>query len=517
MASRFYSSLLIVSLLLLINACTTTSRSPVEVTSPPPVQEQSTETEDNPSQDMQRNPSDRSLEEIIRLSTSTLMPQPDLALEITRSLESIPSGQLKTMIDSQLYDPEFTEWLELALLLRTTLINGDPITSAADDWANYHYGHVINHVNFLKLVADYKSYYPRPAQVAYLLPAEGGLAAAGKAIRDGIMSAYLDEPGNSQVRFYSSGDNSETAVAAYFQARADGATQIVGPLRLESTRALADLEIMDIPVLLLNEATQDEQAGNSQGSNANSLSLSQAAEAATVANLILAEGRKQAIVIAPDSDWGKRIESAFISTFQQGGGQITDTAYFDPATSDHSAMLTQLLEIDISEQRKADLQLRLGIPLTFEPIRRDDFDFIFMAANPSEGRELKPLLRFHDAGDIPVYAMGRIYSGRAQQSSDQDLNGVIFPTTRWQLQVAKSGSPKLNSIRGGAFGNLYALGQDAWQLLPWLPLMQKDPDLWFPGNTGALRMQPGGQLFREPAWAQFSDGQPVPYQWVTNN
>ena len=42
-------------------------------------------------------------------------------------------------------------------------------------------------------------------------------------------------------------------------------------------------------------------------------------------------------------------------------------------------------------------------------------------------------------------------------------------------------------------GNFYALGQDAWRLLPWLPLMQKDPDLWFPGDVGALRLQANGR------------------------
>ena len=75
----------------------------------------------------------------------------------------------------------------------------------------------------------------------------------------------------------------------------------------------------------------------------------------------------------------------------------------------------------------------------------------------------------------------------------------------------KTQSP--DSVRDGAFRNLYALGQDAWQLLPWLPLMQKDPDLWFPGNVGALRLEANGRLYRKPAWAQFSGGQPKPYQW----
>lgn len=232
-----------------------------------------------------------------------------------------------------------------------------------------------------------------------------------------------------------------------------------------------------------------------------------------IAATALSQGQNRAILIVADSDWGIRIENAFSSQFVQGEGRISAAARFNSAAEDYNDMLTRLLRIDESKQRKTDLQARLGIPLDFEPSRRDDFDFIFMAASPEEGRELKPLLRFHDAGDIPVYAMGRIFSGKAEQASNQDLNGIVFPITTWQLQTAGADTLSLESIRGGSYGNLYALGQDAWHVLPWLPLMQKDPDLWFPGDIGELRMQTDGHLERQPAWAQFSAGQPIPYQW----
>ena len=247
----------------------------------------------------------------------------------------------------------------------------------------------------------------------------------------------------------------------------------------------------------------------------NSLSLSTTEEATAIAVKALAQGQRAAIVMVPDSAWGRRIEGAFATIFERGGGHITAGTRFNTAESDHSAMLTQLLKIDESKQRKTDLQAWLGITLTFEPSQRSDYDFIFLAANPVEGRELKPLLRFHDADNMPVYAMGRIYSGQFDRASDQDLNSVIFPTTPWQIRAARNNleSTSLESVRGGTYGNLFALGRDAWHLLPWLPLMQKDPDLWFPGEVGSLRLQTDGSLYREPGWAQFSAGSPTEYQW----
>lgn len=462
-----------------------------------------------------RDPADRSMAEIEALSASLTGYQPEHVLDIIRSLESVPSRELKVLIGQQGTDPEFAEWLELALQVRTVVIAGSSDFVAAEHWANYHYGHMVNRNNFPALVTSYRAFFPVPAQVAILLPTEGGLSAAAKAIRDGIMSAYLDQPGDAVIRFYSSGESSESAIAAYQQASDDGAMHIIGPLNINSTRSIAGLDEPATPILLLNDMHTGTESTKLHKDGVSSLSLSTSEEATAIALKALAQGQKAALMMVPDSAWGRRIESTFATSFEQGGGRIAAATRFNTAESDHSAMLTQLLKIDQSKQRKTDLQAWLGITLSFEPSQRNDYDFIFLAANPPEGRELKPLLRFHDAGNMPVYAMGRIYSGRIKRASDQDLNDIIFPTTRWQLQVASSDrqSTQLESVRGGAYGNLYALGQDAWRLLPWLPLMQKDPDLYFPGEVGSLRLQADGKLYREPDWAKFSAGRPVAYQW----
>ena len=71
-----------------------------------------------------------------------------------------------------------------------------------------------------------------------LLPLEGGLAAAGAAIRDGLLSAFLDDSRQASLRFYATGDDPQSAVSAYFDAMSEGAEWIIGPLRRESVQAL---------------------------------------------------------------------------------------------------------------------------------------------------------------------------------------------------------------------------------------------------------------------------------------
>jgi hypothetical protein len=52
-----------------------------------------------------------------------------------------------------------------------------------------------------------------------LLPMQGPLQAAAEAIRDGIMSAFIDGPGGAELVFLDAGENGERTDSAYFEAR----------------------------------------------------------------------------------------------------------------------------------------------------------------------------------------------------------------------------------------------------------------------------------------------------------
>ena len=47
-------------------------------------------------------------------------------------------------------------------------------------------------------------------------------------------------------------------------------------------------------------------------------------------------------------------------------------------------------------------------------------------------------------------------------------------------------------------------------MLTWLDLMRKDSDFVFPGQSGNYRVNLAGKLQREPAWAEFRLGRPMP-------
>ncbi len=436
-------------------------------------------------------------------------------LELLGLFEQVPAEQIEALADDTFRDAAFGHWPGLIRHLRQALAAGGGLGAAARDWSAAHPGHAVDGPGYVELGTRYLHGLPLPRQVGVLLPAEGGLAAAARAIRDGLLGAYLDRPGEATLQFYPTGEDPQSAVSAYFQAVADGVDWLIGPLRRESVAALAAVGDLAVPVLFLNEpAAPDMQVRPGRGLRY-ALSLSQEQEARAVARQVAADGGARVLTLAADTAWGRRMEAAFTAALTAHEGVVTDSARFPPDESNLGDLLKHLLRIDQSEERKARLEARIGLPLAFEPVRRDDFDVIFLAADPVQGRQIKPQLRFHEAGDKPVFAMGRVFSGTVDPAADRDLNGVIFPTTRWRESAAStSAAPSLASLREGALDSLYALGRDAWNLLPWLELMERDPGFAFRGAVGTLRLSEAGSLQREPAWAMFTEGHPVPIAWA---
>jgi outer membrane PBP1 activator LpoA protein len=458
---------------------------------------------------------------------------------LLQSLEAVPSSRLAAVAEG---DGLLAPWATLTVAVRRSLVERQDLLEAARDWSVRHPDHPIGEPEYLELLWRYGQLFTPPGRVAVLLPLEGNLAAAGRAIRDGLVAAWLENPGSTQLSFLPLDGEPFTALEAYEQATAQGYDWVIGPVDQQAVTLLTERGVSGAPALMLNwpepSTAQPLNAGASTAGPSSSeplplasagdsaavgaavnagtragfhgLSLSQEEEAAAVARRMLADGRLRAILLLAEGRWGERAESAFLDAFLDGGGEVMALARFDAANADHSATLTELLRIEASRERKRRLQGSLGIPLAFEPSRRDDFEAIFMAAGPELGRQLKPQLRFFDAGAKPVYAMSRVYSGQPRPGLDRDLDGVVIPGTRWATEPdAFAGADRLASLRGGRFGSLFVLGQDAWNLLPWLPLMRKDSEFAFPGAIGDLHLAPDGRLLREPVWARFEEGRPT--------
>ena len=461
-------------------------------------------------------PASREIARVEQMSGDMQYYDPIGAVDILIALEPVSSGELSIRALNPRAERQFTGWLDLALVVRRNLVRPEGISSAIGEWKLRHPYHVLSEGQALDTWLHYRQRFAPPRKVAVLLPDTGRLQAAGDAIRDGIMSAYLGQPGGAELVFFPTNDDPESSVSAYFSALDAGADWIIGPLRKESIEAMLNLAGMTTPLLALNDLPEEFMAPAGLEGRVRGVSLSQEQEVAAIARHARTSGLYKAIVLAPESEWGERMAWAFESEYLQEDTEIVTALRYVESQNDHSAVLQRALKIDQSKQRKTRLENTLQTRLEFEPVRRQDVDVIFMAANTVQARQIRPQLRFHDAGDIPVYATGRVYNGQPESRGNRDLNGVRFPLTPWQLaHTSDSEMPQLASIRGGSLAALHALGRDAWNMLPWLDLMNKDPDFNFDGQSGTYRAAAFGAMHREPAWGVFTNGRPAPLPEAT--
>jgi len=458
-------------------------------------------------------PISRNTSRAAKLSRSIGSYEPRTALEVIESLKNVSSGELEIRADNPRAEQRITGWLDLALVIRRNLVEPSQVSEAMADWKARRPGHPLSTNEALDLWLRYRQQFAAPRRLAVLLPGSGRLSAAGTAVRDGLMSAFLENPGNTEILFFATGDAPESAISAYFSAMDAGADWIIGPLQKSSIEAILNLAGLATPILALNEFPSSFKAPPGLSGQLFGISLSPENEATAVAEHAVRSGFERAVVLAPQSTLGERMALAFGEEFLQENRELIAAVRYLESDNDHGPVIERMLKIDESKARKKRLENTLQMPLEFEAVRRNDIDMIFMAANAAQAKLIQPQLRFYDAGDIPVYATGRVYSGQPNPAQNQDLNGIRFPITPWQLEHAStSDMPELESIRGGNLAALYTIGYDAWKLLPWLEIISRDPDFRFPGQSGVYRAGNNGNLRREPAWAVFRRGRPIPLQ-----
>lgn len=349
---------------------------------------------------------------------------------------------------------------------------------------------------------------PATPRIALLLPLSGAQRAVAEAVRDGFIAAWLADDGPARAPVMVLDEEQGGAVGTYRQALDAGAGIVVGPLLKESAAQIATVA-GTVPTLVLN--TLDAATPPPPGPFFQ-FALAPEDEARQVAERAVAEGRRRALALVPDSEWGRRLLASFTPALEAIGGTVLAHHYYDPAATDFTAAIERLLHLDESRDRHRRLVANLGVALEFEPRRRDDIDFIFMAASTATGRLIRPQLRFLDAGDIPTYATSVIY--QAGSGSDADLDGVMFADAPVLVAPDEHGRAMQAAVTArwpaGAMARLrfFALGYDAYGLAASLAAAPGVP-AGLAGLSGMLSFDTAGRVHRQLPWAQFHDGRIV--------
>lgn len=389
---------------------------------------------------------------------------------IVDTLEAMPAASLKELGTPLAANDALRPWVEQALRRQGQAL---PLITL-------HPGRPVGTVD-----GGSREGFRQSHHVALLLPLSGSFKNAAGAIRDGFFAAYFNDrnAARPEVRTYDSGNTPEDALAAYQHARAEGADRVIGPLSREAVGALFE-QPLPVPVLALNQA----ESGATPPPGSLAFGLTPDGEGAQVAEHMISLGLKEAAVIAGSEDWAERAAQAFRAQFESLGGKVIGEARLKDGEVNYAAAIKQSVGSFAGASGAG----------------------VFISLRPQQARLLLPQLKLATV-TLPVFGTSHVYAGGSNPGLDRDLDGLEFCDAPW-LFDATPGLPSREAISRsldaarGAGARLFALGMDAYALLPFMEWLGTHPDSYLPGATGQLASDHFGRVNRLLTWARFDGG-----------
>jgi outer membrane PBP1 activator LpoA protein len=392
-------------------------------------------------------------------------------------------------------DPIVAGWLDLGPVAVEIERNPARAAAALDNWKRQYPQHPANASVLTVAQSQITVATEYPNQIALLLPLSGRSEAFGVAVRDGFIAAYLQQNVATRPRLKIYDVAAQSVGAAYSRAIEDGAGFVVGPLTKEDVAAVVPLSAGRTPILALNFLNDTMSAPK----NFYQFALLPEDEARMVARRVVADGRLAGVAIVPIGELGNRVAAAFADELKSLGGTVLDSQRYEPSQPDFSDIIKQVLQVKAVK----------GEPST----HRTDATFVFIVGTPGAARLIMPQLRFHYAGDVPVYSTSDSFE--PDPSANADIDGMLFPGMPWMI----SNDPVTAQIRDGVRAawpartarsdrsRLYAFGFDAYRLVPGLRSAPGSA-AEIAGVTGKLHLDAENKIRRDLEWAQIRGGVP---------
>jgi outer membrane PBP1 activator LpoA protein len=343
---------------------------------------------------------------------------------------------------------------------------------------------------------------PPTTHIALLVPLQGTLGPTGQAVRNGFLAAYYSAKQQSSTNIPSIDviDSSSGNIISLYQKAVDsGANMIVGPLTKNNLQLLTNAGSLSVPTLALNTLDNNQRITNLYQFGLSPLDGSEQA-----AQRARQQGHSRALIIAPAGAWGQNIAHMFSQTFTATGGTIVSSMSY-PDHGNLDIAVRSLLQV----QQSTPPKLKGGLKQKTMITHRQDADMIFVVAFPQQARQIKSLLAFYYAGDMPVYATSQVYSGIPAPQYDQDLDGVEFCDMPWLLDNTRWTDirTRIQTLWASSYNQyprLYGLGIDAYRLAEHISELQSG----YNGATGTLFINEHGRIIRQLTWARMQAGVP---------
>ncbi|WP_339898598.1 penicillin-binding protein activator [Paraglaciecola polaris] len=487
------------------------------------------------------------------------------SLRLWEALGQLTSSQAKQVI---IDEPRLRSWLELKNIVLQQGLRPEILQDRVSQWQTAHASHPLSQTLPESLLKAMQKATISPKRIAVLLPLTGRLGSQGNAIKDGVIAAYIAQLNdisitnsnpaatNIELRFF----DSALKTPQELNALVHDYDVIIGPLLKEKIAELITLLPAGKSVLALNRidsivsnelSTTREQSLATSGpqlsespllaqpldgaNNMNSLetqhsdsaeiyyfSLAPEDEAIQLAKHIYASGLRHPIVLAADTSTTQRMSEAFVEQWQIRQQQRD---YVAPATGTFTdsknmrKLVSELLDVEQSRQRVKQIELLTTSEVYAVERNRRDVDAIILFANPEQTELLNPIIESSlspfAARDISVFASSRSYTLDLNKNSIRDLRNLTFidmpwmmPNNPWQ-DLAKDAQTLWPQSQDSLL-RLFALGYDAYNLVPKLRHLKLLPITSVKGLSGDLSISADGEIHRVLPWAKVAQDRVTP-------
>lgn len=403
--------------------------------------------------------------------------------------------------------PTTKAWLELASQVKLNQASIDDQYNALTAWLDSNPGHPAS--ESLPLELDMLSQLPEttPDRIVLALPLSGSLSNIGTAILDGFLASYYTHRAAESRQRIETFDTAKQNMASLYknlEAESDlsAKTLVIGPVTKGALNELSNNSIIRVKTLALNNS---EDAAHQQ--ELYLFGLDPLQEMTQLAKGMHDNGLRRIAVIAPKGDRNSSLINHFSETLAMNGGHIVAQVRYGEGQALASSV-AQLLSTEKSSERGRNARLATRLNLETVPQRRNDIDAILMLADHDTGKQIKPLLAFNFARDIPVFAPSSVHLP-GQADNNNDLSGVKFVDIPWvftRSNPLRDQIERARSDKSARYARFYALGADAFLLAPRLSLLREISNSHVQGLTGKLNIKPNGDIVREMQWAAYRRG-----------
>lgn len=401
-----------------------------------------------------------------------------------------------------------TRWISLAQIIKQNLTDAEQLPKQLAFWQRRFGTHqpdkhfLPEHIQALLSIRPYQ-----PKHYALLLPMSGKLQRQAESIRNGFFAA-TDLSNETKITVI---DTEKYSMAEIKQnLETSGVDFIVGPLLKENVEAFLQSDILPmVPRLYLN--TPELMPLTTFDQQRYFFSLAPEDEIEQAVEFFLNNQYNNPTLIYADNSLGRRLAGHFNQLWRQATDKEVESIAFK-SKSKLGEAVEELLDVNLSKQRIAEMKQLFGTALETAARSRTDIDAVYIIANSQQTRLIKPFFDVNVSvfGErLPIFGSSRSYLVDESQSQKRDLNELTFTEMPWLIRNKARDLHNLYAKVGEQqtqLKKLFAFGFDAQRLIFALKQLETLPDQSFDGLTGRLAVTPNKRVKRDLEWSRYEQG-----------